>query len=109
MDRPKLSPAVGSFVILYFSLRRMEKNMNKLIGISIVAAIAAVGAAAVTLYVLKKRKEDELCDYDFDDDDDLFDDCECGDCFIDGDDVIEKAEETFGDDAVDISDDKAAE
>lgn len=74
----------------------MEKNMNKLIGISIFAALAAAGAAAATLYVLKKRQDNALGEYEFDDDD-LFDDCECGDCFIDGDDVIEKAEETFAD------------
>lgn len=82
--------------------------MNKLIGISIVAAIAAVGAAAATLYVMKKRQECELCEYDFDEDEDLFDDCECNDCFIDGDDVIEKAEETFGDkDTDEVTEDTA--
>lgn len=85
-------------------------------GLTIFAIFAAIGAAAVAFFAIKKRRDEEFCDCDCDfDDDELFcdDECECCDCCdcLDECDCEECAEEIIDEaaDAVEEIVDEAAE
>lgn len=85
-------------------------------GLTIFAILAAIGAAAVAFFAIKKKRDDEFYDCDFEDDDlfcdddcdccdccDCLDECDCEDCDCDCDDIVDEIIEEV------VSEEEAAE
>lgn len=54
--------------------------MKKGFGVVLLALIAAAAGSIATIFALKKRDEWESFDYELDDDEKFFEDCDCEDC-----------------------------
>ncbi|MEG0615688.1 MAG: hypothetical protein RR540_08025 [Oscillospiraceae bacterium] len=54
--------------------------MKKGFGLVMLALVSAAAGAVATMFALKKRDELAEYDYDFDDDEEFFNDCDTDDC-----------------------------